>query len=116
VRVLFDAGRSLTDLVKLFPRGYPNFSAFLDSDDNFMIYRRYGYLQSRILLEKQDELRLLEEQLDAIDRSEMYKRPHQLFSRVHQGDERKGLLAQIEVTFCEYGIDIANDIVGLRSG
>ena len=77
-----------------------------------MVYRRYGYLQSRILLEKQDELRLLEEQLDAIDKSEMHKRPHKLFGRKHQGEERKGLLAQIEVTFCEYGTVIPGNFVG----
>src|SRR5215469_11608832 len=35
------------------PEGYPRLAAFLDSDENFMVYRRFGYLQSRLLLEKQ---------------------------------------------------------------
>lgn len=90
--------------MKKFPRGYPNFAAFLDSDDGFMIYRRYGYLQSRILLEKQDELRSLEAQLDAMDEAEMCRKPDKLFTRDRQGEERKGLLIQIEKSFCEYGI------------
>ena len=40
----------------------------MDSDDNFMIYRRFGFLYSRLLLEKQDELREIEENLDETDR------------------------------------------------
>ena len=32
-------------------------ATFLDSDDCFMVYRRFGFLQSRRLLEKQEELR-----------------------------------------------------------
>jgi hypothetical protein len=91
--------------VKKFPTGHPNFAAFLDSDESLMIYRRYGYLQSRILLEKQDELRLLEEQLDQLDYSEMYDNPDNLFKREAQGKERKGILNRIESTFCEYGND-----------
>lgn len=39
----------------------------MDSDDNFMIYRRFGFLHARILLQKQDELRELEEAIDTID-------------------------------------------------
>jgi hypothetical protein len=42
------------------PRGYPALAAFFDSDESFMVYRRFGYIQSRLLLEKQDEMRALE--------------------------------------------------------
>ncbi|KAL9006542.1 MAG: hypothetical protein Q9188_000702 [Gyalolechia gomerana] len=52
------------------PLGYPKVAVFMDSDDNFMIYRRFGFLYSRVLLSKQDELRQLEEDLDALDRSD----------------------------------------------
>lgn len=48
-------------------RGYRSLSTFLDSDENFMIYRRFGYLHSRVLLRKQDQLRVLENQLDMYD-------------------------------------------------
>lgn len=40
----------------------------MDSDDNFMIYRRFGFLYSRVLLQKQDELREVEETLDDMDK------------------------------------------------
>lgn len=42
-------------------------STFLDSDENFMLYRRFGYLHSRLLLRKQDQLRKLEMELDDYD-------------------------------------------------
>lgn len=47
--------------------GYPRVAAFMDSDENFMMYRRFGFLYSRILLNKQDELRKIEERLDKLD-------------------------------------------------
>ena len=52
------------------PLGYSRLAAFLDSDDNFMIYRRFGFLHARILLQKQDELRELEEAIDTIDKED----------------------------------------------
>ncbi|KAL8862605.1 MAG: hypothetical protein Q9178_001103 [Gyalolechia marmorata] len=42
----------------------------MDSEDTFGIYRRFGFLYSRVLLSKQDELRRLEDDLDAMDRSD----------------------------------------------
>jgi hypothetical protein len=56
--------------VHLTPRGYPRLAAFLDSDDNFKLYRRFGYLQSRVLLEKQDDLRQLERELERLDQQD----------------------------------------------
>ncbi|KAL2064190.1 hypothetical protein VTL71DRAFT_4684 [Oculimacula yallundae] len=47
--------------------GYRSLGTFLDSDENFMVYRRFGYLHSRTLLRKQDELRKLESELDDYD-------------------------------------------------
>lgn len=42
-------------------------ATFLDSDETFMLYRRFGYLHARILLRLQDKLRELEEKLDRYD-------------------------------------------------
>jgi hypothetical protein len=90
------------------PEGYPHLAAFLDSDENFMQYRRFGYLQSRLLLYKQDELRSLEEELDCLDKEDddniMMKR--YLKSRdldAKRGGERIELLQKIETKFKEYG-------------
>ena len=51
--------------------GYPALAEFLSSDERWSIYRRFKYLQTRLVLEKQDDLRLIEEELknmDAVDR------------------------------------------------
>ncbi|KAL5418912.1 hypothetical protein PMIN03_000755 [Paraphaeosphaeria minitans] len=52
------------------PQGYPRLAAFLDSDESFMIYRRCGFIQSRLLLDKQDQLCELERKLEKMDRIE----------------------------------------------
>lgn len=92
-----------------FPEGYPNLAAFQDSDESFMIYRRFGYLQSRVLLAKQDEMRVLEEELDAIDAEDMYENPDSLTQRLSdegRADERRQLLSKIESKYLEYGMSL----------
>ena len=96
----------LPNTVERFPEGYPNLAAFQDSDESFMIYRRFGYLQARVLLAKQDELRVLEEELDALDAEDVFEYPDALFERLssegHSADRRQ-LLSQIERKYLEYG-------------
>jgi hypothetical protein len=94
--------------VKDFERGYPNLATFADSDESFGLYRRHGYLQSRILLEKQDQLRCLELELDDLDRNDKYDDPDSLFTRQAQGDRRKRILKDAESTFREYGMCLAS--------
>lgn len=48
-------------------KSYRTMATFLDSDENFMIYRRFGYLHARTLLRLQDRLRVLEALLDSYD-------------------------------------------------
>lgn len=48
--------------------GYPRLGAFVASDRNFLIVRRFNHLQARLLLQVQDELRKFEAQLDAMDK------------------------------------------------
>lgn len=88
------------------PEGYPRLAALLDSDENFMLYRRFGFLQARILLNKQDELRELEKDLDRIDKVDHKKDPSLLKSREKDDaatGRRKKLLYEIEEKFKEYG-------------
>src|ERR1700712_961884 len=69
-----------------------------------MLYRRFGFLQSRLLLNKQDQLRALEEQLDEIDRGDDEE---YLTSRdMDDADERPRtrLMKKIETKFREYGM------------
>ncbi|KAL5313879.1 hypothetical protein ACEPPN_018302 [Leptodophora sp. 'Broadleaf-Isolate-01'] len=88
-------------------------SAFMDSDENFMIYRRFGFLHARLLLQKQDELRLMEEALDRLDRDDISENPKALQCRMEdvdlekqstpQGTEtRQKLLSRMETTILRY--------------
>lgn len=88
------------------PPGYPNLAAFLDSDEGFMIHRRFGFLQSRLLLEKQEELRDLEKKLEKMDKKEAKddeRWPRTIKPAAILRESRTKLLTQIEEKFCSYG-------------
>lgn len=57
-------------LVQDFPQGFPKLACFLDSDDAFMVYRRFGCVFSRLLLRRQDEIRRIEATLQAMDKTD----------------------------------------------
>ncbi|MCJ1475224.1 hypothetical protein MMC13_003885 [Lambiella insularis] len=50
------------------PRGFPYVASYLDSEDTFAVFRRFGWVHTRLLLNKQDELRVLESDLRAMDK------------------------------------------------
>ena len=56
--------------VENYPKGFPKLARFLDSDDAFMVYRRFGSTFSRLLLNKQDQMSRLEATLNAMDRTD----------------------------------------------
>ena len=92
------------------PKGYPQLAAFVNSDENFLIARKYGYLRSRVLLYRQDELSVLEKDLIALDADDEENRPLALQSRKHdeQTDKdpvysRKVLIQKIDDKLKEYG-------------
>lgn len=85
-----------------FRLGYPNLATYTNSSDNYALYRRFGYLQSRLLLEKQDVLRVLEQRLEAYDNDHV----NSSFTRDLSADElmpRQALLEEIEHAFNAYG-------------
>jgi hypothetical protein len=89
--------------------GYPYLAAFLDSDENFMIYRRFGFLHARLLLQKQDELRIMEEELDRMDKRDKLKNTKALKCRMEdverqdqEGETRQSLLSRVENTILRY--------------
>lgn len=49
------------------PCGYSQVAAFQSSDRNFMQYRSFGYLHSRVLLILQYDIERLETELDELD-------------------------------------------------
>jgi hypothetical protein len=70
-----------------------------------MVYRRFGYIQARLLLDKQDELRKLEQELDDFDRQVQKRRPADLTTRDLRPSDappRLELMIKLEQAFCEY--------------
>lgn len=84
--------------------GYPKLAAFLDSDENFMVYRRFSYLQARLLLEKQNELQKLELELEAMDEEAVDGEGNEtaLMTRSQYPPERLELMAHIERKWLEH--------------
>jgi hypothetical protein len=73
-----------------------------------MVYRRFGYLQARLLLEKQERLRLLEEKLDSLDKQQTLDEEDELALCTMDLNpdlkvERGKLMADVEKGFNEYG-------------
>lgn len=108
-------------------RSYRSLATFLDSDENFMLYRRFGYLHSRMLLRLQDKLRKLESQLDDYDDEDAGEEgnPRLLMSR--DSDEaadskldpgiktRTQILDEIEQVLEKYGKYLCNKMQNQRS-
>jgi hypothetical protein len=71
-----------------------------------MIFRRFGLLSSRLLLDQQDELRCLENDLGELDKFDAEEDPRRNWSRnVSEEDskERRDLLDRIREEYCKYG-------------
>ena len=109
---MYKVDRGLTNgsTVDDHPKGYPQLAAFVNSDENFFIARKYGFLRSRVLLYRQDELSVLEKDLIALDADDEEKRALALQSRKHdeQTDKdpvysRKVLIQKIDDKLKEYG-------------
>jgi len=88
------------------PEGYPQLAAFMNSDENFSICRRFGFLHQRVLLYRQDELRALEDRLIRLDDEDAEDDPKLLKSRklddVKEGSLRRGLIQEIDEKLEEY--------------
>lgn len=97
-----------------YPTGFPKISCFFDSDDAFMVYRRFGPVYSRLLLSKQDEMSRMEAMLLAMDRTDLADNNGQyLMSRpfdiereqipeAWDGQSRVKLLEELEKKALEY--------------
>ena len=96
-------------------RSYRSLATFLDSDENFMLYRRFGYLHSRMLLRKQDQLRKLELELDLYDDDDAGTESRKVLLTSREKDEaadrkepdgtrtRTQILDEIEAVLEKYG-------------
>ena len=93
----------------MYREGYPQLAAVVCSDQNLMLYRRFSCLQARLLLNKQDELRQLENELGEMDLKDSLndEKRNWLFSRetnCREDSGRSALISKIEIKFNEYGM------------
>jgi hypothetical protein len=102
---------------RLAANGYPSLAAFQSSDEAVSIYRRYSYLQSRLLLEKQDQLRELEDRLDAHDEQDVSRYTRQGLDP-DQASARHDLLKEIEnalMSYCTIRLATSLMIIGIAN-
>jgi len=86
----------------------------MNSDENFLMARKYGVLHNRVLLYRQDELRDLEEQLFGLDAQDAQDEEGDgkvaLTSRLRddqrEGSMRKALIQEIDEKLKEYGMPL----------
>ena len=85
--------------------GYRGFSAFLASDDDFLIFRRFSTLNTRVLLFLQDQISVLESELNELDRKHSDKDAvdiHNGSFRQESEPRRTELLLDIHQSLKEY--------------
>lgn len=89
--------------------GYKSYAWLLSSDDDFLMFRRFGTLNARVLLSMQDDLVVAEEKLKELDSQYSQKdapRQHNGSFRLEsaQQTERKELLLDIKNKLKEYSV------------
>ncbi|KAI5460085.1 hypothetical protein BGZ63DRAFT_426034 [Mariannaea sp. PMI_226] len=84
--------------------GYPGYSKLISSDDDFFILRRFATLNTRVALALQDEICVLEEELNDLDRYCSSKETDDLNNGTFRGDvkERKELVQIISKKLYHY--------------
>lgn len=56
--------------VERYPEGFPRIAAYIDSDIDTVLFRRFGRFNARILLYREVELNELEKKLDELDKKD----------------------------------------------
>lgn len=100
------------------PDGYPQLAALVNSDDGFVMYRRFGYIHNRILLHRQAEIVELEKKLDKLDDSDKADRKlkFRLQTREFLKDDDTGqklLIDDLETKLKNYGKFMEEGVVHL---
>lgn len=96
-----------------YPEGYPRVSAFIDSDYDTALFRRFSILHARSLLYKEVELTELEAQLDKLDKEDeaaeenKWRLGHSIsLEGGQQNEKRRDLMKQIDEKLEVYGISL----------
>ena len=105
------------------PWGYPRVARYCNSDECFAIYRRFGEVFARLLLNKQSEMTNLEDKLRTMDELDSEDAPdgqsRRLMSWKHdrsksnaqdQTQTRQQLLAEAETKALEYSLSTIGNL------
>lgn len=85
--------------------GYPAYSLLLGHHSEFQTFRRFRTLRMRMLLIKQDEISILEDELSKLDEDEQ----SEIFlgsSRQDVNQTRRSVLKKLNQAFKDYGMDM----------
>ena len=92
------------------PQGYPRIAAYINSDDDTVLFRRFGNLHARSLLYKQVELTDLERELEKLDKkddaseNDEWRIGHSIhLDNGAKNEERKALIEKIDRKLEVYG-------------
>jgi hypothetical protein len=93
--------------VETHPEGLPQLAAFLNSNDNFAVFRRFGQLSARILIQLQIDLNELEKKLYELDDQDAADGVMQSRLRGYEGfpgwtSAQRDLLSEIYTKLSEY--------------
>ena len=99
------------------PMGYPRLGSYMNSDENFLLCRRYSLLHTRVMLYRQAELAQLERELFESDQEdekdeEKALRDVNFLDEGEVGKSRMKLMKQIEEKLKDYGM---SDVISLSS-
>lgn len=87
--------------------GLPQISSFINSHDNNAIFRRFGRMSARTLVQLQIDLTELEEDLDKLDHNDasdpIHKwRLHGLENYNGWNEDQRNIVAKLQTKLCEY--------------
>jgi len=85
--------------------GYRGFSAFLASDNDFLIFRRFGSVNARLLLYLQDGIAVLESKLEDLEDLHAQDSAVDIYNRLFYWEAlpaRTRLLEQLNVKVRQY--------------
>ena len=94
-----------------YPEGFPRIAAYINSDVDTALFRRYGDLHARCLLYREVELHDLERKLMKLDEKDKAKEDTEwrVAHGIHhdkgrKNEERKALIEEIEGKLKSYGM------------
>ena len=113
VVIVIEANFHVPIAVEDHPEGYPRVAAYINSDDDSVLFRRFGNLHARSLLYKEVELTELEAELAKLDKKDEASEENEwrIGHSIHhdngkKNEERKALMEKIDQKLEVYGMQL----------